>query len=220
MLPESLGLSLMRPMTQLSPRVRRRSPWLSLAIVSVSWLAFVACVPPTESGAPIQEPEPVDDGGIPWAPGEAPENPDDTTREVESGPEPVKAPPPGRYEEDGVHEASAARCTGKATPALRSLVDVRAQETAACSAKIPQSEAGASGDMKISLKIGTTGEVKAVEVLSDTLKLPEVLACVEETLKKSFTEAKPRGGCALFVLPLHFESEKVVEETDDSFEDE
>ncbi len=174
----------------------------------------VACAPQSEPAAPVQEPEPIDDGAIPWAPGEEPESTEETTREIEPLPEADDATPPSHYEDDGVHESGAQRCTGKAPPALRALVNERARETGACSKEIPEQRAGAGGDMKVSLKIDTTGAVRSVEFLSDTLQIPAVSQCVDETLKKPFVEAKPRGGCALFVLPLRFESEKVEEPAD------
>jgi hypothetical protein len=85
------------------------------------------------------------------------------------GDEPKKAEPIAvYYEEDGVQQATSGPvCCGKAPPALRASIDVRAQETKDCSAKIPVEKAGANGDMKVSVRIARTGQVESVEILSE-----------------------------------------------------
>jgi hypothetical protein len=196
----SVLLSLLRP---------SRASCVALAMA----VLIPACVPPRQTTATVNEPEPEpeSEGAIPWAPGEAPKSAEETTREAP--PEPEEEPiGPVHYEEDGIEETHAgAACTGKAPPALRALLDVRVMETKSCSAKIPAERAGANGDIKVNVRIARTGQVDSVEILSDTLNVPDVAHCVKEVLGAPFTEARPRGGCAVFVLPLHFESAKVQE---------
>jgi len=63
--------------------------------------------------------------------------------------------------------------------------------------------------MKASVRVTRTGQVASVEILSDSLGVPEVTSCVKEMLSNPFTDTPPRGGCTVFVLPLHFESAPV-----------
>lgn len=172
-------------------------------------LLATGCVPLAAPKTEEQEVTSRPEGAIPWADGEAPVSAEATTRDVAAEPE-QEEPATVYYEEDGVQETgSGLVCSGKAPPALRALVDVRAQETKDCSQKIPLEKAGVGGDMKASVRVTRTGQVESVEILSDSLGVPEVASCVKEILRKPFTEAQPRGGCTVFVLPLHFESSPV-----------
>lgn len=212
-LPSGVALSLMRPMNRLvSPCTFTRTFYFG-AFRSIAASAILsACVPPALSPAEAKEPEPVAQGAIPWAEGETPSTAQATTRDV--APEPKEEEPtPMFYEDDGVKETSAGPvCSGKAPPALRASVDVRAHDTKDCSEKIPVGKAGASGDMKVSLRVAQSGQVEVVEILTDSLGVPEVTSCVKELFQKTF-EVRPRGGCTIFLLPLHFES-AAVEETE------
>src|SRR5690606_27618469 len=169
-----------------------------------------ACVPPEPAPeTPPSEPEEPHDSGIPWAPGESPSDASSTTREVTPEPQEQESKY-AYYKDDGISQTgSGPACTGKAPPALRASVDARTFEVKSCGDKIPVSRGGARGDIKVNLKVGTDGGVLSVDVLSDSLSVPEVTACVAETLKKPFSDAPPRGGCAVFVIPIHFDSEKV-----------
>lgn len=209
------ALSLMRTMNASTARgvlfsilQPSRAPHVGL----MAALLLPACVPPREPTTEVEEPEPREEGAIPWAAGEAPASAEETTREAPPEPKEEQIAP-DHYEEDGVEETRAgAACTGKASPALRASLDGRVAETKSCSEKIPANKVGRAGDIKVSLRVARTGQVDSVEVLSDTLNVPEVAQCVQQTLGAPFTDAPPRGGCAVFVLPLHFESAEVVEE--------
>lgn len=212
LLLRSGALSLMRPMNRSASLFSSsRALWrrVSAVLVLETALLVCACVPPASPKSEVQEPAPAPEGAIPWAPGEEPSSAEATTRDVAAEPK-QEAPAPVYYEEDGVQETgSGPVCSGKAPPALRALVDARAQETKDCSQKIPLHRAGAGGDMKASVRVTRAGQVESVEILSDSLGVPEVTSCVKEMLGKPFTAAPPRGGCTVFVLPLHFESAPV-----------
>jgi hypothetical protein len=130
-----------------------------------------------------------------------------TAREVE--PEPTREQPPAEYyKEDGIEQSpEGPHCTGKATPALRVEIDLREKATRACYDLVSPERAGASGDINVTVRVSKTGQVAAAEATVDTLGVPAVTNCVLETLKKPFTDTPPRGGCAVFVIPLHLVSE-------------
>lgn len=188
---------------------RRAGSWSQCVTVVLGIACALGCVPP-EPPPETPPSEPDDPGdGIPWAPGEAPSNASSTTREVTPEPKQEESKH-AYYEDDGVSQTSGGPlCTGKATPALRAAVDARTLEVKSCGEKIPVSRGGAQGDLKVNLKVGSDGRVTSVEVLSDSLAIPEVTSCVKEMLQVPFSNAPPRGGCAVFVIPVHFESEKV-----------
>lgn len=209
-------MGLMKSLSALGALIPNLSSSMATCVALTSALLVAACVPPAEPETEVQEPEPEKEGAIPWAPGEAPGSAEATTREAPPEPK-AEENAPVYYEEDGVKQASSGpSCTGKAPPALRASVDVRAGETKSCSEKIPSAQVGAQGDMKVSVRVARTGQVESVEILSDTLNISEVATCVKETLEKPFTDARPRGGCTVFLLPLHFESAEVeaVDEPD------
>jgi hypothetical protein len=58
-----------------------------------------------------------------------------------------------------------------------------------------------NGVLKWNLRVERDGKVSAVEKVTDTLSEPEVARCAENVLRRPFQEV-PRGGCALFILPL------------------
>jgi hypothetical protein len=185
-------------------------------LLCTSTFFLFACVPPAEPESPPEkaEPEPAQDGAIPWAPGEAPSDPSASAREVIELNEPQE-PSDDRLEEDGIKQVGASPvCTGKAPPSLRAAVQVRSSDTRACYSSLPSEKAGAKGDLKFTLRVGPSGEVEHLELLSDTLGVSEVTKCAENSLKKSFSETPPRGGCTTFVIPIHFESQTVPAESE------
>lgn len=183
-------------------------------ILSAAPLFLFACAPPPAPAGSQAEakPEPVQEGAIPWAPGEAPTDPKSSAREVTPLSEPAK-PTEDRLKEDGVKQTGGSPvCTGKAPPSLRAAVQVRSTDTRACHASLPADQAGTKGELKFSLRIGASGEVEHIELLSDTLGIAQVTQCAENTLKESFSETPPRGGCTTFVIPIHIDSEVVPAE--------
>ncbi len=162
-----------------------------------------ACVPPASSESPEgSAPAPrSSEGGIPWAPGEEPGSPEQSAREIPDQ-EPREAEAISAGKEDGVLvEGSSGACSGKAPPALRAEVDVRATETRACYDRMPAAKQGASGEVRVNLRVKENGSAEVVKVLADSLKVPAVSSCIIERLEKPFQEA-PLGGCVGFVIPL------------------
>lgn len=175
----------------------------------LSSLSFaVACVPPAaETPASEPAPEESQEGGIPWAEGERPTDAASTTREVGEQPE-DHVIDPGAVQEDGIEQSDAAHaCSGKVTPALRSAVNERAAQTGSCYGDLPEDKKRAEGDVKFSLRVKSDGSVASLEVLEDTFGVPDTLECLKGVLKQRFSVA-PRGGCAVFVIPIHLAAEE------------
>lgn len=186
-----------------------------VVLLTAGFISFACAPPPQQSEIPAAQ-EPPPEGGIPWAAGEAPADGEASTREVSAEPT-VEERPEEFFAPDGVEQTgAAAACSGRATPALRADVDVRSKETRACYDKVPLEKAGAAGEIKVSLRVGQSGKVENLEVLSDSLEVPEVTNCVKEVLMKPFTASRPSGGCAVFLIPIHLKSEKVEEPATES----
>lgn len=172
----------------------------------------VACVPPpAESPEPEQAAQEPEEGGIPWAEGERPTDAAATTREVGEQPK-DQVIDAGAVQEDGIQQSGGVHaCTGKVTPALRSAVNERAAQTGSCYGDLPEDKTSAEGDVKFSLRVKTDGTVASLEVLEDSFGVPSTLECLKGVLSQRFSVA-PRGGCAVFVIPIHLAAEEQNEE--------
>ncbi len=151
------------------------------------------------------------DGDIPWATGDKPVDGAATTRSTPD-PEPVVEEVLADRGVDGVKQTQVVHaCSGKATPALRAAIQVRAQEVGQCAEKIPAESAEAQGEISIAVRVEKNGMVSTLEVLKDTLAIEKVMQCAQSVLKQTFTE-KPRGGCAIFVVPFILTSQQAPQD--------
>ena len=180
------------------------------SLTSVVAIAFVSatagCVPPApgaDEPPSVESSAPVDEGGIPWAAGEAPQDASSTTRQAPD-PEPEERVIVDEQGRDGLQLQGAAHaCSGKAPPALRAAFQVRAGETRECKKFVSSSAESEGGSLRVSVRIETNGTVSTVKLLEDHLEIPEVTQCVRDIFQESFAD-KPQGGCSVFVVPLEF----------------
>ena len=178
-------------------------------LVAISSSLAVACMPPpaeTPQEEPKASPEP---GTIPWAEGEEPESGAASAREVGEQPRSQDFADENDFsEQDGgiVQAGNPQSCTGKVPPALRAAVQGRAFETRTCYDKVPQSKAGSNGDVTFNVRVSIDGSVQSASLVEDTFNVPEVTSCIEKIFKKRF-DARPQGGCAMFVIPIHLAAE-------------
>lgn len=177
---------------------------LSFLWMSASFGLFVwACAPPVpaEPPAAVEETAPPEPGVIPWAEGERPVDAAATTREVGEQPGSSDDSIVVSHPDEGIVSSQGGpACKGRATPALRADVQVRASELKQCGAHL-SGEGG--GTLTFSLKVEADGQVGSVTLLSDSLGEAAVETCVQERLSQSFDVA-PSGGCAIFVIPVEF----------------
>ncbi len=182
-----------------------------VGLTFLGWLLGTGCSgattppsqPKSESEVRLDGP-----GEIPWAEGEKPEDPSQTTRHLEEQPSSVVGAADLTDPNDGiVATGEQGRCTGKPTPGLRAEVQERTQDIATCGERLPPNQQSLSGELKFTLRVSTSGEVVALELLSDTLNDPAVLDCAKQKLSQRFEE-RPLEGCALFVVPFRLDAQR------------
>jgi len=173
------------------------------SIICIFGLFSLACVPagPAEEPSPeVQSPEPVQDGAIPWAPGEGPGEAREVGEQPRSSDEPISGAAYEGTAGDGViGGGQAGGCTGKVTLPLRAEVQARTFDLKDCNSSAPSDFRG-EGTVRYTVRVGADGQVETLYQLDDSLKLSAVTACVEAKLKERFEEP-PVGGCAQFVVP-------------------
>lgn len=181
----------------------------SIPVFLTTLCLAVGCVPPPAETPKEEAEAPPEPGTIPWAEGTAPENGAASAREVGEQPRSQDHADENDFSaQDGgiVQAGDPQSCTGKVPPALRAAVQVRAADTRACYDQVPESKAGSEGDVKFNIRVSVDGSVQSASLIEDTFHVPEATACIEKILKKRF-DARPQGGCAMFVIPIHLAAE-------------
>jgi TonB family protein len=136
-------------------------------------------------------------------------------------PPPLNAPPPPPKIEDlpdagedaeapkaqakspsGPAPVPCSNCQGSATPALQSALTSTAQSARGCYTRALRTSE-VSGNMTVSVQVGSSGSVCGASVTNDSVRSQEVSSCVL-TRFRGRTFPPPSGGCVTVNIPLSF----------------
>lgn len=160
-------------------------------------LALLACTPPMRSvgvtpadaDLPPDPPEGGERGSHPGAKG----------AQSTAGDAQTSSDGSDHLERAGTQEAPGLQgCPGEVPASLRAWVAERSQEAADCLGGI---SVQGRVELRYSVQVEADGRVSALTLLTDTLRDPSTQECVEAVLQTPF-EKGPKGGCAIFVVPL------------------
>jgi outer membrane biosynthesis protein TonB len=94
-------------------------------------------------------------------------------------------------------------CRGGATAELQSALRLEAVRARSCYERALSQNAGLSGNVVVSLRLGPSGEVCSAALGKDTLGDSEVTACVMQRFRGA-NFPKPGGGCVDVAVPINF----------------
>lgn len=95
-----------------------------------------------------------------------------------------------------------ATCTGTPTEAVKQAAAARAGTAKQCYKTALEGNESLSGDVVISLKIGTNGETCAASIGNNTTGSSKLASCVRS--KMIATYPQPKGGCVQLNVPVSF----------------
>jgi hypothetical protein len=151
--------------------------------------------PPPPPAAPSGEPPPAAASGAVAASGSAGS---DTAARAAAG-----APKSGAARSARDSGGCEAPCNGSATDQLVRALGSKAVQARTCYERALANNSGLSGKLEIAVRISPAGAVCSATPSSDTLKDPEVLACVLGRIKSGILP-KPTGGCVDASVPINF----------------
>lgn len=95
------------------------------------------------------------------------------------------------------------KCAGTAPPELNQALQVRGMQARRCYNQALSQDPSLKGHVEIAVRIGTAGNVCAVNVTANDMRTPTVANCAAHILMNGGYPA-PRGGCVERIVPMSF----------------
>ncbi len=95
------------------------------------------------------------------------------------------------------------KCVGTAPPELSQALQVRGMQARRCYNQALSQDPSLRGHVEIAVRIGTAGNVCAVNVTSNDMRTPSVANCAAHILMSGGYPA-PHGGCVERIVPMSF----------------
>jgi LPXTG-motif cell wall-anchored protein len=119
---------------------------------------------------------------------------------VDAGPTPI------RTTGGGMERANCGvkNCSGASTPDLETALAFRAKQARRCYESALENDATLKGQVRISVRVASNGQVCSAGVASNDMPSPSVAQCVANKFRQTAYFPAPKGGCVDATVPIMF----------------